>query len=458
MTSQKQNKLRFSLLLTVNLLFWITSWGQADSLGDDSEVSGYWRNYLMATNNQNPLQDWMTVSTGGKLFFKTRSIKGFSVAMGYYTTINTRIGNTAVRDETTLKLSRYELGNYDVADPTHHEIAYLGEAFLKYHKGDHKVTLGRQVFKSPLLNPEDGRMIPTLVQGIIYTYSKPKSLQVNLGWLSHIAPRSSNGFYSVAESIGIYPTGLNADGTPSGYKGNIQSNGIGIASISFRRKSFNIKLWEYYIENIFNSIYLESHLSGNLFGLPVDFGAQLIHQKKVDNGGNMIENQTYFTNDHSMIWGLQLITKITPETVFSLNYNHITDDGRFLFPREWGREPLFTFQKRERLEGASDVHAWMVNFTKKISLANESLLNMSIGYGQYYLQEPNEFRFNKYAMPSRWQANMDIFYHFGEKLKGLKVEYLFAWKKSLGHIPDNPNFILNKVEMQNHNLILNYAW
>jgi hypothetical protein len=58
----------------------------------------------------------------------------------------------------------------------------------------------------------------------------------------------------VGESIGLYPSGLNPDGTRSGYAGNLDSDGIYIVGIQNESvKNLKAVLWNQYAENLFNS-------------------------------------------------------------------------------------------------------------------------------------------------------------------------------------------------------------
>ena len=61
-------------------------------------------------------------------------------------------------------------------------------------------------------------------------------------------------------------------------------------------------------------------------------------------------------------------------------------------------------------------------------------------------------------MPANSQTNLDLFYDFDGALKGLGFEYLVSYKRASGETYDNPNFILNKVNMVNHNLVMNYKF
>ena len=90
---------------------------------------------------------------------------------------------------------------------------------------------------------------------------------------------------------------------------------------------------------------------------------QVVRQDAVSDGGNKDAAKSYFKKgSKSMSFGGKLGWKNNRwET--SLNYNRITAHGRYLMPREWGRDPFFTFLPRERNEGLGDVHAIMGNYS-----------------------------------------------------------------------------------------------
>ena len=65
---------------------------------------------------------------------------------------------------------------------------------------------------TPLINPEDGRMIPTLVQGLWYKHKTATQNFFQFGILNQIAPRSTGEFFGIGESIGTYNVGRNIYG------------------------------------------------------------------------------------------------------------------------------------------------------------------------------------------------------------------------------------------------------
>ncbi|MGB4401026.1 MAG: hypothetical protein WBJ10_16760, partial [Daejeonella sp.] len=125
---------------------------------------------------------------------------------------------------------------------------------------------------------------------------------------------------------------------------------------------------------------------------------------------------------------------------------------RYLMPREWGRDPFFTFMPRERNEGFGDVHAFMGKINYKFP---ESSFKTSLSGGYFKLPAISNFRLNKYLVPSYTQVNLDTRYSFSKALNGLEAEVLVAGKLS-GSENLTANARFNKVDMLNYNFILNY--
>ncbi len=421
-------------------------------------ASGYFRSFYMSSHNKGELKDWYALAAGGLLKYETQTYKGFSVGAGFYHSSNLNITDVTEVDPTTGKVSRYELGLFDVNDPSRREISLLGEVYLSYTRSNHQLVLGRFKYKSPFLNPEDGRMIPTLMQGIHYTFkSTNKKLKAEGLWVSHIGARSTSRFMTTAASLGSYPVGLNPDGSKSLYNNNTTSLGLGVASLNYKGDAFGVKFYNYFFKNVYNSAFIEPSytMKGKLTSV---FKAQYLVQTKVNDGGNKDAQKAYFQDDIAQVWGVSYGVKTEQKWKFTANYNFVTKDGRYLFPREWGREFLFTFQKRERLEGAANTQAWMLEVNKVWNFNKKGAIDLSLGYGQYCRPDAKDFENNKYAFPANDQLRLDLFWFANTSKKGLSLELLFAYKRAIGETYDNPNFILHKVDMLNSNLIMNYKF
>ncbi len=422
---------------------------------EDGKFTGQVRNFFMATTNFGKLKDWYAWSTGGNLGYQSARFHGLGFGAKLYASVGV-VGNTNEVDPSTGKGSRYEVGFFDFTERDNREIALVGEAYLDYERDGHLLWLGRHKLKSPLFNPQDGRMIPTLAQGIWYKNTALKGISAQAGFLSHVAPRSAKGWLSIEDSFGIYPRGRNRDGTPSGYSQNTSSKGLFIGHLGYKNQLIELNGWNYLTENVFNALYSEFYVRPQFAGIDWSYGIQYVGESRLNDGGNADPSLSYFQDAQSHAYGAQLRGTTQSKWTMSLNYNRITGHGRFLFPREWGRESLFVFQKRERSEGSGSLHALMGELGKTWKLKDRGKLSSKIGYGHYYRTDPQQASLNKYAFPSLYHANWDTFYHFSGPLKGLVAELLITYKGSLGNDHNNPAFIQNKVDMINWNFALNY--
>ena len=419
------------------------------------EFHGHFRNFFMSTINEKGLTDYYANAVGGGLRYETAPFKGFQFAISGYFTHNLFSSDLASKDSTTGASNRYETGLFDIEDPGNkHDLDRLEELYLRYNFGKNRVTIGKQILRSPFINPQDGRMRPTEIDGMYGEFIPSSRLNINAGWFYKISPRSTVEWYSIGHSIGIYPQGLTPEGKPSAYKGAIKSAGIGLIQGNYRiNKSFNVKFLEQFAENIFNTAWTQIDYENILQKGKVFASAQFTRQDPVGNGGNPNPNQTYFPKGtHSNIISTR-IGWMEGNWQTSLNFTRISKGGRFLSPREWGRDPFFTFLPRERNEGFGDLNAYMLKATRRLP---EAHLIFDLGLGYYDLPDVKDFTHNKYGMPSYVQTNAEIKYEFQGLLRGLDLDILYVYKANTGEIYNEPRFVINKVNMSNINFVLNY--
>jgi hypothetical protein len=280
---------------------------------------------------------------------------------------------------------------------------------------------------------------------------------VKLDWIWAISPRSTTHWYSVENSLGYYPVGVNINGSKSQYFGNINSAGIGILDIYYApNPAVKVLAGNILAENLFNTAYLKTeftHKIDNSHRLML--GALLVRQNALGNGGNLDPLKTYFpVQNHSFIFNSRIgYTVKTWES--SLNFGRITAEGRYLMPREWGVEQFYTFLPRERIEGAGDLWAYSVKGAK--TWFNKSL-KTELGYGYYRFPDVKNVALNKYGIPSFTQFIANINWQFSGKIKGLNAQFLFVQKNNQGNVYENYRYVINKVDMSQFNIILNYQY
>lgn len=425
---------------------------------EGGRFQGHFRTFFMATDNARQLSDYHALAAGGDLGFQSAPFHGFSMGIGGMFNFNLLSSDLRAKDSLTGATNRYEVGLFDVENPDNRkDLDRLESFWLRFERARLRLTLGRQGVQTPFINHQDGRMRPTMVSGLWTETTLSKNTKMEGGWLWGISPRSTVRWYGVGASVGLYPRGLNPDGSVSGYPEHLESKGIGLIGVkqSFG-KHLKTQYWDQYVENIFNTVFLQADYTYPLSkGHRLLLGCQLVRQDALAQGGNQSADKAYFeAGGKSQAISTQIGWQKKHWQVLTA-YTRITKDGRFLTPREWGREQFYTFMARERMEGSGDVHA----VTGSIDWHNQ-LKNLQIGlkYGHFYLPDVHNAPMNKYAFPAFRQFNFDARYTFGGAFKGLRAQMLYVWKGRIGNTYGNDRYVINRVDMAQVNVILNYTY
>ena len=422
----------------------------------NGNFSGNFRYFFMGTNNEKDLYDYYANALGGGVKFETAKLHNLQFGVSGYYIFNIGSSDFTQKDPQTNLSNRYEVALFDIQNPSNKDnLSRLEELYLKYNYKNSTVTLGKQLLNTFFINLQDGRMRPTEVNGIWVDFNEIKKTKINLGYLYGISPRSTLKYFEMGESIGIYPAGVNPDGTKSNNAGNLDSNGIYIIGVQNESiKNLKTLFWNQFAENLFNSALFQMDYKYDLnSNSKLLFGFQTIYQNALNFGGNEDPSKTYFEkNGNSQTFGGRFGWK-NNTLELSLNYNRITDKGRYLMPREWGRDPFYTFMPRERNEGFGDVNAVMA----KIQYTNpKKTFKSHLAVGYFDLPDLKNVALNKYGLPSYVQTNVDVRYEFQGLLKGFGVQLLYVHKFNVGETYDSKNYIFNKTNMSNINFILNF--
>jgi hypothetical protein len=413
------------------------------------------RTFFMNTLNEGVLKDDAALAAGAGIRYETPVWKGFSAAMGGFFIYNIVSTNLTRKDSLSGQKNRYEIGLFDITDPTNKtELDRLEELYIRYHFKQISLIAGRQFINTPFINKQDGRMRPTSVEAISIKSSIKNKWLIDAIWIKRVSPRTTVSWYNIGESVGIYSPGVNPDGTKSTYPGNTFSKFVLVNGIQFKNEKLQVQLWNTYVENISNTIlfqpeykFLITNKSKLLTGL------QFIYQNASGNGGNENISKTYYEpGNHTWIIGSRFGFE-HKNWKADINYIHMSSDYRFLIPREWGREPFYTFMARERNEGLGNVNGFKLNYE---ILSKNKQWKFSLAYGRYNLPPVNDYRLNKYGMPSYQQLNFQTDYQFTGFLKNFDLQMLLAWKGNIAKQNLQPSNIINKVNMLNTNFVVNY--
>jgi hypothetical protein len=420
------------------------------------KFSGNARYYFSSTDNTRQLSDYYAHALGVGLHYETARYHSFQAGISGYSIFNLGSSKLNIPDSSTGLMNRYEIGLFDIESPeSKYAITKLEELFLKFSFRQSYVKFGKQFINTPFINLQDGRMHPTAVEGLWLELNELKNSRLEFGLLYAITPRSSSHWFDIGSSVGIYPTGINPDGKKSGYRNNTRSKGI--AMIGYQNTgitNMKFQIWDLFAENILNVLMLQFDYNVMINEKLMSFTSlQFIHENAVGDGGNPDIKKAFITpGSTASCYGLKTGLKIN-NWEWSINYNRIGDQGRYLMPREWGRDPFFTFLARERNEGLGDVHAFM----SKLQYHKKSKgIKISFAAGHYILPDVTNTALNKFSMPSYTQLNLEMRYTFQGILKGLESQFLFIRKINAGSIYQDDKNVFNKVDVSIYNLVLNY--
>jgi hypothetical protein len=404
------------------------------------------RTMYMATINRGSLKDDYAIAQGVGLGVSTFRFRGFQATAWGFVVYNISSSPLDQPDSLTQAPNRYEVGMFDVEDPGRkYHLFRIEHLNVNYTATGFSLTAGRLALHTPFMNPQDGRMNVSMEEGA-WMVSGRNKWSCSAGWFWRMSPRSTTKWYSVGSSLGIYPSGVSENGLPSMYAGNIATQGVGLINFAYGSKeSFRVSVWDMLIENVMNTAMIELNSS---VGKTLKFyqGVMFIHQDAVNQGGNPDQSMTYLRRN-SRSNSISAQAGIRNKRINSnVNYTHITGDGRYLSPREWGRDPFYTFMFREKNDGFGNVHAFTIRST--VSLSGEKM-RLGAGFGYFALPDVRNYRLNKYGVASYQHVILDWVYAFGHKLKGMELKFVGAWKINAGETYNNPRFIYNKADMFN---------
>jgi hypothetical protein len=412
------------------------------------------RSFFMSTLNKKELPDFSTLGVGAGIGYRSPYYKNFRIGISGFFIFQLYEHNLV--DATSRGLgSRYELTLYDMNDPENRQdLDRLEELYIEYKNKGLGITLGRQKVHSPLLNEQDNRMRPNIFSGLMAHY-KADRLELNGGWLTGVSPRGTINWYSIEESYGVYPFGRNIYGEASGYQHNLSSKGIGLVGVSYRTTKSRHQLWNYYAENVFNLSFAQSDHQIPLGKNQLILGLQGFYQTAINDGGNPDPAKAYIQPGGTS-YGYGLRTGLrTGHHQLSLNYLGISGQGRFLFPREWGRETFYASLPRERYEGSGGTNAYTLKY--EYAVPGNSITTLT-GIGMADFPGARNYALNKYGLSSYYHFVGRIDYRPKGMLEGMDI-MLQAVHKRAQH-PDllKATNYLNKIDMWNLTVMVDYRF
>jgi len=415
----------------------------------EAHFHGHIRNFYMNTINRGELKDYYTNATGGAVGFTTGNFRGFEVGVKGIFTYKTFGSDLGVEDAVTGRNAKWEYELYDVLNRGNfRDLDRLEELFIRYRFGNSYISYGKlETEFTPLLNHSDGRMKPFAHRGAWAHLNFSSKHRVNLGWLDGVSPRSTTEWYAMDEAFGLFYNGFQPNGEMADYHEFYSTSGIGILNYNFNRDNFQFNLYDFYQDKVMNTIWTEIGYDLADFNLGIQYVYQIPFSYTEDLD---YVNRYVQPNENGQVLSSQLSWQ---KAGFNLAfaYTPAFDSGRFLFPKELGRDRFFTSIPRSRLEGLGNADVFTLKAEYHLPKPN-----FHIGVEMQQLQGPEtgKFSFNKYNVDESFQVNSHLSYYANGFLEGLSFDILWIYRKNQNHT--DAQSIFNKSNFNQLNFVTNF--
>lgn len=392
----------------------------------EGHFKGHIRNHFMTTINSHELTDYYTNATGGALKYETGKIYGFYGGVEGIFTYGTIKDNVLKEDPITGKISKWELELYDYTRPgEERDLDRLQELYIGYSFKNSYIEYGKvDINKGPLFLKRDSRMKPFAYRGFWGQIKEIPETNIYTGFINGVSPRGVTEWYSINEAIGINNNGFEPDGSKADYHGFSETKGIavlGAENESF--KNFTFKFWDFWMHNMNNTLWFQIDYKDESYFA----GAQYVFQHNTGQN-ELAYNERYFQPDQTAnVISLNAGKKIKDHH-FSFSYLHAFGTGRFLYPRELGREDFYVSQPRSWIDGFGDLDVYMLRYKWKIKPLKDLLFDWRLSYTE--TAGIDNYEFNKYGLPSFYQSTILLRHKCKNKLEGLKFSLLYLYKYS----------------------------
>ena len=420
------------------------------------KIEGHFRNSFMATFNQGSLKDYWTNASGGSIKYHSPLWHGIEFGLKGSFTYQTLSSDLLDKDPLVQKGAKWESELYDVLRPGEYkDLSLLEELYLKLNMSNSYLTFGKiDINTGPLLLRRDGRMKPFLYRGFWSEINEWEKHKLVLGWINGVSPRGINQWFNLAEAIGINNNGFLPNGEKAEYRNQHQSKGIAALGYQYHQQNgFQLQVWQYWFHQLHHLTWVEGVYQQDTWS----FGLQLAHQRAAKFQAELdFENRYMQPEERPLVMSTQATWKPSGQSLqLSWIYLHVFGEGRFLFPRELGREGFYASQARSWIDGFGKSSVYMTRI--KWNPKSEALQGLSLDSRISYTQTSGlgNWALNKYNIPNFFQVTLLLDYHFKNTLEGMHLRALYIGKWSAHPEETDPNILFYRTNLDHFNLIFN---
>lgn len=414
-------------------------------------VSGHFRNFFMNTINEGSLRDYWTNAFGMSLHYESLSFKGFMFEMKGIFTFQTFSSDLNKKETRTDEASKWEIELYDVLDRNNKtDLDRLEELFIHYQWKNSFIRYGRiPINSTPLLNQRDSRMKPFAFEGFHGNLKINKFISGQSIIIHGTSPRSTVEWFGMNEAIGLNTNGVSKTGETADYHEFLNTHFLSAQELKFETENLMFSYWNFYLDRVFNLNWGQIELKNKSWKLGVIGLHQLAHQKQ----SNLNVNNQYIDPDGSTGVVSSLLERKNKELAVAISNTYILGKGRFLFPKELGREELYTSVSRSRVDGLGKSSISNISFKYNPHAKKELEFDLICSY----VNTPGalNYQYNKYGIRDYFHTVFEIDYNFLGKLKGLELDLLYIYKRDTDKNSLTETAAFNRTNFHQINLIMN---
>jgi len=303
-------------------------------------------------------------------------------------------------------------GGSGLLAPVQNPLGVLGQIYGRAQIVDQELRAGRQLVNTPLINPEDSRMVPNTFGGAVLTTlpDQDRSYDYAVGYLWSVKQRDSNDFVQMSDAL----AGV-----------DVANRGAAFGAIRYRPFSgLSLTVMDYYIGDFVNTGFAQAEYDlRRPKGKPNwMFGANIIDQRSV--GADLLTGSSFQTYQASA--KVQMVH--AGWTVFVAG--SITGDGSGIYS-PFGSNPNYTNMQQLSFGNAGEkAFGGSVAYDFGYAFGANGLAGLSVG--AWYTHGWDALNpATRLAMPNSDEFDVWVQYRpSAGPLKGfrLKTQYANAWQ------------------------------
>ena len=412
-------------------------------------ITGHLRNYFMSTMNEGALTDYYANATGGAMRFRSHEFYNFEFGAAGIFTYKAFSSDLNRVDPVTGEFSKWEHELFDVLDfDNFNDLDRLEELYVRYNFTDGFITYGKmEIEETPLMNHQDGRMKPFAFKGVWFHYTLAKNHLLYATWIDRISPRSTVEWFDFKEGIGLSNQGFQPDGTEAEYHEALESDGLAMLGYHTHYKDFSLEFYQWYIHHLSHTSWIGLEYHSNQWRLGLQYTLQFPDgfQRDLEYGQRYVQ-----PGEHGQVLSSK-VSYLSGDWNVWAAYSHAFDSGRFLFPRELGRDHFYTSLPRSRLEGFGNTD--VLTLGANYHFGHDHFTG-GVAYTRLFGPETDTFEFNKYNLDAYQQFNLHLDYAFTGFFDGLHISLLYVYKNNLNNT--EPEVIFNRSNYHQLNFVTNF--